>query len=128
MLTGTLLTMPRLPRISIRHLLSKVLSFQLLIKKMKPQNSTTMEGMSNRINHKDLYKNIMMICRVVKPDFQLRHQFLTLKASGSIITWTAWESTPGLMEGATWESIRTIKSTAMVSTSGLMAVCISVNG
>ena len=43
------------------------------------------------------------------------------KASGSIITWMAWESTHGKMAVNIVESTKTIKSTGMASTHGQMA-------
>lgn len=51
-----------------------------------------------------------------------------IRASGSIIIWTVWESTPGLMVVAIWASIKMTKSTDMVSTNGLTEDSTSVTG
>ena len=53
---------------------------------------------------------------------------VNIRASGSTIIWTAWESIPGLMVVAIWANTRMIKSTDMVSTNGPTEDSISVTG
>ena len=77
MLTGTLPTTQTPPQISIRLLLFKVLSSQLLTKKMVCQLTITTEDLLN----KDLCKSIMIIDRIPTLAFLTMLQFPTLRDS-----------------------------------------------